>query len=160
EFKGVCKPYAFHPCGKHKDQPYYGECPEEADAPRCRRRCQYLYRKKYEEDKIYAVSRYEVEGGESAMQREIMENGPIQGSIMVFSDFRFYKKGIYVHTYGQQEGVHGIKLIGWGVENGTKYWLVSNSWNSDWGEDGFFRILRGADECGIEEWGYAGKMRV
>ncbi|KHJ86255.1 papain family cysteine protease [Oesophagostomum dentatum] len=94
--KGVCKPYAFHPCGKHKDQPYYGECLEEADAPKCRRRCHYLYGKKYEEDKFYAVSRYEVEGGEPAMQREIIENGPIQGSIMVFSDFRFYKKGIYV----------------------------------------------------------------
>jgi cathepsin B len=24
-------------------------------------------------------------------------------------------------------------LMGWGVENGTPYWLVANSWNMDWG---------------------------
>jgi len=28
--------------------------------------------------------------------------------------------------------------------------LVANSWNSDWGNGGFFKILRGSDECGIE----------
>ena len=40
-------------------------------------------------------------------------------------------------------------MLGWGVENGTKYWLMANSWNTDWGDKGFFKILRGKDECGI-----------
>jgi cathepsin B len=29
------------------------------------------------------------------------------------------------------------------------YWLVANSWNEDWGSNGFFKIQRGNDECGI-----------
>ncbi|VDM75703.1 unnamed protein product, partial [Strongylus vulgaris] len=38
------------------------------------------------------------------------------------------------HTAGNQLGAHGVKIIGWGIENGVKYWLISNSWNTDWGE--------------------------
>ena len=37
-----------------------------------------------------------------------------------------------------------------GAENGTDYWKVANSWNPYWGEDGYFRIKRGSNECGIE----------
>jgi cathepsin B len=41
--------------------------------------------------------------------------------------------------------------LGWGVEDGTPYWLVANSWNTDWGNNGYFKILRGSNECGIED---------
>jgi cathepsin B len=45
-----------------------------------------------------------------------------------------------------------VQIIGWGVDAGTSkpYWLVVNSWNESWGEDGMFRILRGENESGIE----------
>jgi cathepsin B len=42
------------------------------------------------------------------------------------------------------------RLIGWGVEKGAPYWLVVNSWNKAWGDEGLFRIIRGQDECGFE----------
>ena len=57
---------------------------------------------------------------------------------------------IYQHVKGTQEGGHAIRIVGWGSENGTDYWTVANSWNPYWGENGYFRILRGSDECGIE----------
>ena len=50
----------------------------------------------------------------------------------------------------QALGGHAIRLLGWGVEEGTPYWLVANSWNYDWGNNGTFKILRGQDHCGIE----------
>ncbi|KHJ78510.1 hypothetical protein OESDEN_21868 [Oesophagostomum dentatum] len=43
-----------------------------------------------------------------------------------------------MHTAGQFAGVHAVKVLGWGSENGTPYWLVANSWNTDWGENGMF----------------------
>ena len=50
-----------------------------------------------------------------------------------------------------------LKIIsGWGEENGTPYWLVANSWNYDWGDNGTFKILRGSDHCGIESGVVAG----
>lgn len=57
---------------------------------------------------------------------------------------------MYKHVAGKMLGGHAIRILGWGVEDGNKYWLIANSWNSDWGDNGYFKILRGADECGIE----------
>uniref|UniRef100_A0A8W8NDP1 Peptidase C1A papain C-terminal domain-containing protein n=3 Tax=Ostreidae TaxID=6563 RepID=A0A8W8NDP1_MAGGI len=55
---------------------------------------------------------------------------------------------------------HAIKILGWGTENGDDYWLVANSWNPDWGDQGFFKILRGQDECGIESQISAGEPKL
>jgi len=81
---------------------------------------------------------------------EIMTNGPVEAAFTVYTDFMLYKGGVYSHVSGTEEGGHAIKIVGWGVDNGTKYWLVANSWSPAWGENGFFRIKRGTNECGIE----------
>lgn len=57
---------------------------------------------------------------------------------------------------GKLLGLHAVKLIGWGVENGVPYWTVINSWNRDCGADKFFRIRRGTNECNIEMGAVAG----
>ncbi|KHJ99371.1 hypothetical protein OESDEN_00609, partial [Oesophagostomum dentatum] len=72
------------------------------------------------------------------------------------------------HTAGKQEGGHAVRIIGWGRENDVPYWLITNSWNTDWGEDGefttvaegLFRMLRGSNECLIEQMVVAGMMDV
>lgn len=51
-------------------------------------------------------------------------------------------------------GGHAVKLIGWGEQmqdgESQKYWLVVNSWNSWWGENGTFKIERGKNQSGLE----------
>jgi cathepsin B len=79
-----------------------------------------------------------------------MTNGPVEVSFTVYEDFVNYKEGVYQHVHGSQLGGHAVRMLGWGEENGTPYWLVANSWNNDWGDKGLFKILRGENECGIE----------
>merc|ERR1711862_119719 len=40
----------------------------------------------------------------------------------------------------------GVKIVGWGKELETFYWVVQNSWGSSWGENGFFRIKNWHDD--------------
>ncbi|KAL9643766.1 hypothetical protein ABK040_016068 [Willaertia magna] len=89
------------------------------------------------------------------IQTEILNNGPVQAAFSVYQDFMNYKSGVYRHTSGSFLGGHAIKIVGWGVENNVPYWLV-NSWGTDWGLGGFFKILRGSNEVGIEDTVYAG----
>lgn len=83
-----------------------------------------------------------------------------KGAFTVYADFLTYRSGVYQHTTGEELGGHAIKILGWGVEDGTDYWLVANSWNEDWGDKGFFKILRGSDECGIESGIVAGIPKI
>ncbi|KAK6049558.1 papain family cysteine protease [Cooperia oncophora] len=101
----------------------------------CKKYCEYGYGKRYSKDKIYATSAYAVPSDEEAIRAEIYNKGPVQASFTVFEDFVHYKNGVYVNTGGKKQGGHAVKIIGWGVENGTKYWTIANSWNTDWGEE-------------------------
>ena len=83
----------------------------------------------------------------------------------VYEDFIHYKSGVYqkrpdTDTYkNKMIGGHGVKVVGYGVENSVPYWLVQNSWTTTWGDGGFFKIRRGVPdggECGIESGAVAG----
>jgi len=98
--------------------------------------------------------------GVENMQKEMMTNGPIQVAFMVYKSFMSYKTGVYTKHIWEllPEGGHAVKMVGWGSDDSMSYWKVANSWDTTWGEEGYFRIKRAADECGIETRGppYAG----
>ncbi|VDM51658.1 unnamed protein product, partial [Angiostrongylus costaricensis] len=147
-----CKPYPFPPCEHHSNKTRFDPCRHDLyPTPKCSKKCVPSYKEKnYDDDKFYGRTAYGVKNDVVAIQKEVLTHGPVEVAFEVYEDFLHYAGGIYVHTGGKLGGGHAVKLIGWGIDQGTPYWLIANSWNTDWGEDGFFRILRGVDECGIE----------
>jgi len=44
---------------------------------------------------------------------------------------------------------HCVQLVGFNMTASTPYWIVRNSWGTDWGEDGFIRLEYGTNTCGL-----------
>jgi cathepsin B len=88
----------------------------------------------------------------------IMENiyiwGPVTTAMEVYNDFYSFKTKNAIYNSNQQGDVisgHAIVIVGWGEENGIKYWIIRNSWGVEWGDDGYFKMIRGTNNCKIEE---------
>mmetsp|Transcript_699 Transcript_699/g.1308 ORF Transcript_699/g.1308 Transcript_699/m.1308 type:complete len:338 (+) Transcript_699:48-1061(+) len=148
---GGCKPYSLKPCAHHvPPSSKYPACPSQEYSLSCKKDCtDTASGKTYTTDKTKGVSAFSPRGVE-AMQTAIMTSGPLAVAFTVYSDFPTYKSGVYKHTSGQPLGGHAVEMVGWGTENGEDYWIIKNSWNEQWGDNGYFKIARGTDECGIE----------
>jgi len=99
---------------------------------------------------IYGIDQYGSVSGEADMMSEIYQRGPITCGIAVTQALINYTGGIFNDTTGAMDIDHDISVVGWGVENGTKYWVVRNSWGTYWGEKGFFRLIKGVNNLAIE----------
>lgn len=90
---------------------------------------------------------------EEALMRAV-GGQPVAVSVDASSpDFQFYSTGVFTGKCGTTLD-HGVTVIGYGTQHGKlKYWIVKNSWGTNWGENGYMRLQRDIDEkeglCGI-----------
>eukprot|EP00933_Yihiella_yeosuensis_P063040 TRINITY_DN66097_c0_g1_i1.p1 TRINITY_DN66097_c0_g1~~TRINITY_DN66097_c0_g1_i1.p1 ORF type:complete len:371 (-),score=99.16 TRINITY_DN66097_c0_g1_i1:295-1407(-) len=154
--KSMCYSYQLKPCAHHSTSKKYANCTASVPTPSCASKC-VDNGADWSNSKHYGTGGYSVCGGggkcADAMMQEIYKNGPITGMFFVHQSFLSYKSGVYkagLFFKDPMLGGHAIKIVGWGTESGTDYWLVANSWNSDWGDNGFFKIQRGVNQCQIE----------
>jgi hypothetical protein len=90
-----------------------------------------------------------------SMMIDIMMYGPLTVAFDVYENFFSFNavKEVYNQTRGSYLGGHAVKVIGWGTTSGgMPYWIIANSWNTWWGNQGYFNMLRGANLCGIESY--------
>jgi cathepsin X len=101
---------------------------------------------------VYQTEEFGEVVGEEAMLQEIYQRGPIACGCAVPDSLELYTGGVYCDDSGDQEIVHDVSVVGYGVDEETqqKYWLVRNSWGTHWGEAGFFRVCRGVNNIAIE----------
>lgn len=150
-----CKPYLVPPCVT--DEEGNNTCsgkPMEKNH-KCIKSCygdtEIVYNEDFRKTRDYYYLTYD------AIQKDVLNYGPIEASIDIYDDFINYKDGIYVKTENATYlGGHAVKLIGWGVQKGVPYWLMINSWNKSWGNAGTFKIRRGTNECGVDNSTTAG----
>jgi len=134
---GGCYSYQIPPC-QHSSGGTRPACSAETTAPYCPKKCT-TNEFDWGNDKNYGSSYYQVKAAGKlttvqAIQAELYKNGPLQATFYVYSDFMYYKSGVYSKVSGQQLGGHAVRLLGWGVENSeatgfaaVPYWLMANS---------------------------------
>jgi hypothetical protein len=64
--------------------------------------------------------------------------GPLVTTMRVHTDFYYYGSGVYSYTWGGFESYHVVQIIGY--DDPGQYLIAKNSWGTDWGEAGFFKI--------------------
>lgn len=95
------------------------------------------------------------EGDETELKAAVYQQ-PVSVAFQVVDGFGDYVSGVYTSTTclnGPSDVNHAVLAVGYGSDpvSGLDYWLVKNSWGSDWGDEGFFKIERGVNMCGIAE---------
>ncbi|KAF5935044.1 hypothetical protein HYC85_026173 [Camellia sinensis] len=103
--------------------------------------------------KVVRIDDYEdvPENNEKALQKAVA-NQPVSVAIEAGGmAFQFYDSGIFSGKCRTTLD-HGVTAVGYGRENGVKYWIVKISWGASWGESGHIRMERNAGytgKCGI-----------
>nr|CAD2176477.1 unnamed protein product [Meloidogyne enterolobii] len=143
--KGGCKPYPFTKSGN-------------AAKPKCDSSCTASWPTHYFNDKRH-ISRLYAWGGNSITAQNIIKeleaNGPVVVILKAYSDLYAHIGGVY---HKSQDAVfrtnHVVSIVGHGIEvcdnKETPYWIIKNSWGTEFAESGFFKIRRGVNECDIE----------
>ena len=93
-------------------------------------------------------------GSDLNIMSEIYMNGPVTAGIETYPSFYQFdpKKEIYKSKKDEPRvGGHAVRIVGWGVEKDVKFWWIANSWGEKWGINGYFKMIRGVNDCKLEE---------
>lgn len=106
------------------------------------------------ESMIKDLSNYDLkrEMDEESLKAELVYNTPLAITINVDDDFGHYSGGVYNSPYCSSDpsmANHAVLLIGYGEEDGQRFWLIKNSWGDWWGEEGFGKIAIEGNVCGV-----------
>ncbi|XP_048848521.1 cathepsin K-like [Brienomyrus brachyistius] len=96
----------------------------------------------------------EVESGnERELRVAVGRVGPVSAAVSSLLDtFRFYKRGVYNDPRCSADDIdHAVLVVGYSFTCwGKKYWIIKNSWGTDWGMKGYMRLARNLNNiCGI-----------
>merc|ERR1719343_958471 len=100
-------------------------------------------------EKVFISDWKSISDDEDEIAQALMTYGPLAIGINA-SYMQLYTGGISDPAFCDPLALdHGVVIVGFGEENGTKFWKIRNSWGAGWGEEGYYRIVRGQGKCGL-----------
>ncbi|EDV20305.1 uncharacterized protein TRIADDRAFT_61245 [Trichoplax adhaerens] len=105
------------------------------------------------EEVVYINSSVKVSTNETDLAAWLVAHGPV--AIGINSVNMLHYKGGIAHPTNKDCNPklldHGVLIVGYGEEKSTPYWIIKNSWGTDWGEKGYYRVVRGIGACGLNK---------
>ena len=91
---------------------------------------------------------------ENDLQAALFQNGPVSVAFEVIAGFKNYQSGTYFNSSCNNTANdvnHAVLAVGYGhnATEGMDYWIIKNSWGATWGDNGYFKMQRGVNMCGI-----------
>ena len=75
---------------------------------------------------------------QQSIKEYLITKGPLIATFVVYEDFRYYSNGVYEHVWGPKLGLHCVTMVGY--DDNDNCWICKNSWGTDWGDNGWFKI--------------------
>jgi len=97
-------------------------------------------------------------GADEATMESLLMIGPVATSVKATHNWSAYGGGVLIdhaccdsvdHDHCSWQTNHSVLVVGYGTEGGQDYWLIKNSWGSDWGEEGYIKLKKGTGHCGV-----------
>ncbi|KAJ1166661.1 hypothetical protein NDU88_007060 [Pleurodeles waltl] len=97
------------------------------------------------------MSKYYLLPDESNIAAAVAFDGPVTVGFAAVEDFMLFDgEGIYDGKCAK-EANHAIIIIGYGTEDDEDYWIIKNSWGTDWADNGYAKVRRNSNQCEIAE---------
>jgi len=89
------------------------------------------------------------QGDEDSLKEAVANVGPISVAVDANSAWQLYSGGVLKPLFCPASRLdHGVAVVGYGTDS-SDYWIIKNSWGTTWGEDGYVRLHRGSNTCGV-----------
>ncbi|CAE5967840.1 unnamed protein product [Arabidopsis arenosa] len=109
---------------------------------------------KNNKSRVVTIDGYEdVPRDDEKSLKKAVAHQPVSVAIEASSQaFQLYKSGVMTGTCGISLD-HGVVVVGYGTSSGEDYWIIRNSWGSNWGENGYVKLQHNIDDsfgkCGV-----------
>lgn len=87
--------------------------------------------------------------------KQAVAHQPVSAGLAAYNPaFKYYKEGVLNDPACGEKVDHAVLIVGYGKDSKTnqEFWLIRNSWDTTWGEEGYVRLAitgDGPGMCGI-----------
>jgi cathepsin L len=101
---------------------------------------------------VVFITGYGIVTSETDLASKVADLGP--ASIIIDASrytFQLYSGGIYDDSGCSSTNLnHAVGVVGFGTQSSIPYWIVRNTWGTEWGESGYIRMVKDKNnQCGI-----------